>query len=129
MLGGIETPRLNVTRVPLRSSPEAWGHYFLVGGDGLAHGTRCYCLPLQNNVRQDGGHSDGCPDHGLDANHPEPEKGRDRNDHPRHREDHGEWIAANHPATMLGDVAVPYTVEGDGGGQHPSERLHARSCS
>ena len=23
MLGGIETPRLNVTRVPLRSSPEA----------------------------------------------------------------------------------------------------------
>jgi len=26
MLGGIETPRLNVTRVPLRSSPEAWGH-------------------------------------------------------------------------------------------------------
>lgn len=27
-LGGIETPRLNVTRVPSRSSPEAWGHYF-----------------------------------------------------------------------------------------------------
>src|SRR6266567_4233829 len=26
MLGGIETPRLNVTRVPPRSSPEAWGH-------------------------------------------------------------------------------------------------------
>src|SRR5579872_5288818 len=26
-LGGIETPRLNVTRVPPRSSPEAWGHY------------------------------------------------------------------------------------------------------
>src|SRR5580692_12455131 len=25
-LGGIETPRLNVTRVPPRSSPEAWGH-------------------------------------------------------------------------------------------------------
>jgi len=28
MLGGIETPRLNVTRVPPCSSPEAWGHYF-----------------------------------------------------------------------------------------------------
>ena len=28
MLGGIETPRLNVTRVPPRPSPEAWGHYF-----------------------------------------------------------------------------------------------------
>src|ERR1700722_16985937 len=27
-LGGIETPRLNVTRVPPRSSPEAWGQYF-----------------------------------------------------------------------------------------------------
>src|SRR5579863_2289929 len=26
MLGGIETPRLNVTRVPPRPSPEVWGH-------------------------------------------------------------------------------------------------------
>src|SRR5438477_10695547 len=26
MLGGIVTSRLNVTRVPPRSSPEAWGH-------------------------------------------------------------------------------------------------------
>jgi hypothetical protein len=31
-LGGIETPRLNVTRVPPRSSPEVWGHIF-IGGD------------------------------------------------------------------------------------------------
>src|SRR5271167_2002308 len=45
-LGGIETPRLNVTRVPPRSSPEAWGHYFSLVDQSAATGLGAGCAAI-----------------------------------------------------------------------------------
>jgi hypothetical protein len=53
-LGGIETPRLNVTRVLPRPSPEARGHYSFVDGAANIKADRCstiFGMPATSQTR------------------------------------------------------------------------------
>ena len=134
MLPAIKAARLNPIEA-LRYSVDRQGGYRVrsvhvpvppLVHDCLGNRLRRDGPPIQEDIWQDGSQRNHGPDDGFNSDDTHPHYGRQRNDHPRHGKDHGKGIAADHPATVLRDVAVAHTVECDCGGHHPSERLHAR---